>query len=852
MKPWPAQAKWLYGALMGACWSLLFFNVTVAIPISLVLVLVCSRKSREQPKLPVSIAPITPEEIAVPEPTPRNLRMIYDKKGFSVETQGHGDYHPAKNDEVAAYFSQHGFQAEDVQKIFFHLLGCLGAQSLQWRLIRNDIPRESSPSNGVGPTYQLAIAPRLDKAGKIDRFDISFNQQAAKENPEKKVAAQGQVVDLKNYLDRDMIFALIRIPESVFRNFTEETMRLTQMARTEIKKLGQMSPAELALATETMFRYVHTIKANARAFKLKDIHTSAHNVEQTITTIQQQHAAKTTEIKELLRHFMAMTDAVYAVTDLRRELTEQASPDQSFVASYRLQWIRSLMRRFSEAFRNPRLNFRDLERILRELDKALSSFDTTSLFEYLQSYDSLIQNLSTQLQKRAQRIAYSGIDAQFKRPVILKLNDVILHCLRNAVDHGIESPEQRVSAGKRPDGLITITCNTVNGKTTLTISDDGCGMSREKIAAQAQKMELVTAEQIAAMSDEDVFLLICRPGFSTKVDQSDVSGRGVGMDVVHSVILGMRGSIEISSKLGAGTKISLSFREDQESYQPSFKMVDVNRIFRDIYNRVATVLAARNQQIIWPTVDRQYFVFAEQHALESLINNFLFLLLSLIDKGSVVKVAIFSHQGKRRMDSHEFYRLVFDIVKHDGERILLKADALDNLKEYCQPLDAVVRLSQDQLLEFNIPANLPPRYHDIKLRFAISQQFLTTCQPYVESYMNQYLQGFVHEVSAVNPNIEASEDIKLWILAHGEVSQVLDARQRNGRFEDEDFLIVIPHGQSPLRNALTEKWGEKLLYINDQFTPEQFMQSIEAIISRQLAARMMQEQPPNQEARRAS
>jgi hypothetical protein len=204
------------------------------------------------------------------------------------------------------------------------------------------------------------------------------------------------------------------------------------------------------------------------------------------------------------------------------------------------------------------------------------------------------------------------------------------------------------------------------------------------------------------------------------------------------------------------------------------------------------------------------------------------------------------------MDSHEFYRLVFEVVKHDGERILLKADTFDNLKEYCQPLDAVVRLSQDHLLEFNIPANLPPRYHDIKLHFAISQQFLATCRPYVESYMNQYLQGFAHEVSGVNPSIGASQDIKLWILAHDEVSPVLNARQRNGSFEDEDFLIVIPHGQSPLRDALTEKWGEKLLYLNAQFTPEQFMQSIEAIISRQLAARMMQEQPAGQETRKAS
>jgi two-component system chemotaxis sensor kinase CheA len=150
----------------------------------------------------------------------------------------------------------------------------------------------------------------------------------------------------------------------------------------------------------------------------------------------------------------------------------------------------------------------------------------------------------------------SGEDTELDRGVVEELNDPLLHMIRNSMDHGIETPEKRAAAGKTPQGTLNLRAYHQGGNIVVEVEDDGAGLSRERILKKAIERGLATPED--QLSDEDVFKFIFAAGFSTAEKITDLSGRGVGLDVVRRNIERLRGRVEIESKLGQGTKFKIS------------------------------------------------------------------------------------------------------------------------------------------------------------------------------------------------------------------------------------------------------------------------------------------------------
>ncbi len=154
-------------------------------------------------------------------------------------------------------------------------------------------------------------------------------------------------------------------------------------------------------------------------------------------------------------------------------------------------------------------------------------------------------------------LVISGESTELDRAIINQLSDPLVHLLRNAADHGIEDPEARKVAGKDARGTIHLSAHHEGSKIIITVEDDGAGINREKITAKAIAKGLVSAEEAAEMSDQEAFGLIFQNGFSTAEKISDVSGRGVGMDVVRKSIQNLHGSIELDSKPGLMSRVVL-------------------------------------------------------------------------------------------------------------------------------------------------------------------------------------------------------------------------------------------------------------------------------------------------------
>ncbi|MEO8903817.1 MAG: response regulator [Polyangiaceae bacterium] len=172
-------------------------------------------------------------------------------------------------------------------------------------------------------------------------------------------------------------------------------------------------------------------------------------------------------------------------------------------------------------------------------------------------YQRTVRELSHKLGKEV-NVELQGGDTELDKVLVERLEDPLLHLVRNAVDHGIELPEERAANGKPRTGVVRLSANQRGGQILVVISDDGHGLDPEKLKRKAVQKELITQAEAAEMSEESALNLIFRAGFSTAETLSDVSGRGVGMDVVRDAIQRLKGNVRLSSVLGEGTTVELS------------------------------------------------------------------------------------------------------------------------------------------------------------------------------------------------------------------------------------------------------------------------------------------------------
>lgn len=196
----------------------------------------------------------------------------------------------------------------------------------------------------------------------------------------------------------------------------------------------------------------------------------------------------------------------------------------------------------------------EVERLISELRNTTLNMRMLPIGSTFSKFKRLVRDLSAELGKEID-LETTGADTELDKTVIEKLNDPLVHLIRNSIDHGIEMPEDRRSAGKPAKGIIHLGAEHSGDSVLVTIRDDGAGLNKERIKAKAIERGLITAT--TEITDKEIYNLIFAPGFSTAQKVTSVSGRGVGMDVVKKAIEALRGHIEINSTTGKGSVITL-------------------------------------------------------------------------------------------------------------------------------------------------------------------------------------------------------------------------------------------------------------------------------------------------------
>lgn len=232
---------------------------------------------------------------------------------------------------------------------------------------------------------------------------------------------------------------------------------------------------------------------------------------------------------------------------------------------------------------------------LDRLQEIVLTMRMTPVFQVFNLFPRMVRDMAREQGKQIE-FEMEGTEIELDRTILDKISDPLVHLLRNSVDHGIESPEERRQAGKPATAHVRLRARRERDKAIIEVSDDGGGMSPQKIADRAIERGLITPQEVSGMEADDILGLICRPGFSTKTEVTGVSGRGVGMNVVKQVMDEIGGLLEIASQPGQGSRFRLTLPLTI-AILPALLVKVQNETYALALNQVVRVIESRRDQV---------------------------------------------------------------------------------------------------------------------------------------------------------------------------------------------------------------------------------------------------------------
>ncbi len=195
-------------------------------------------------------------------------------------------------------------------------------------------------------------------------------------------------------------------------------------------------------------------------------------------------------------------------------------------------------------------------RVLNELQRSVMKIRMVPVDQLFRRYPRTVRDMARQCGKEVELVVRGG-DTDLDKGILDGIAEPLMHLLRNAIGHGIETPEERTRSGKRPQGVLKLNAYHQGNQVVIEVADDGRGIDAEKIRQRAIAQRVVTAEDAARLGEAETLELILRPGFSTAEEITELSGRGIGLDVVQSVLTRLKGSVHIDTVTGRGTTFRL-------------------------------------------------------------------------------------------------------------------------------------------------------------------------------------------------------------------------------------------------------------------------------------------------------
>lgn len=326
-----------------------------------------------------------------------------------------------------------------------------------------------------------------------------------------------------------MILAVLRYQEQ-FRAFYDDFQSINKQINSVNSNVSLLRSEEYY---QEFFRNIHTLKGTAAAFDMIDLQDALHTLESYLQNRQFD--------ENLLKdYFDCILDKFTKVTkQLKKDLGDAIEFHQKRIIISNIDFKDSL---------------EEIKKHNLDLYTKLSHYVLSPISQLFEPYKLLVQQIADQQEKMLHPLAIKGDLVLVNLDSYQELNTSLVHLFRNAVDHGIESPEHRDEQGKDPEGSICIDIQEVQDSIHISIVDDGAGINPQFIAKSLINKALSTQDEVDKMTDTQLVHAVFLPGFSSKDQINETSGRGVGMDAVKHAVEKLKGSIRIESKVGEGSK----------------------------------------------------------------------------------------------------------------------------------------------------------------------------------------------------------------------------------------------------------------------------------------------------------
>jgi len=420
------------------------------------------------------------------------------------------------------------------------------ADQLQWDLMEEHLPRQVTFENG-SKILRLSYAPIWNKTGLMEKLMLIA------EDVTEITRLQEKVTEERNFQKRQF-----QIVTELMKQQDSDEVRSTLIDILSSVNKFQIQMRELSSSPELrgeLLRGLHTLKGNARLLGFRLIAEVTHVVETIIIEIcvrvsraqigiqvkpddLDRAALELKRIEDQVQEYYAMGDRVFR-WDGKQEI-------ETYAMEIPLVGLKRLEAGILE------LEHGRTEKNVALIKQSVNRLKEVPVKPALLLYQRMIQEVSVRLGKEIEyEVKADGVT--LPKHVLSTLREAFTHLLRNAIDHGIESPQDREKVGKPRCGLILVESDEVPGLVRFTIQDDGKGIDAKMISELSVKKGLKTSEQVVSMSEEDKLALIFLPQFSTREEVSEISGRGIGADVAKTNVEKLGGKIHISTQLGRGT-----------------------------------------------------------------------------------------------------------------------------------------------------------------------------------------------------------------------------------------------------------------------------------------------------------
>lgn len=619
------------------------------------------------------------------------------------------------------------------KRFAYELALAFGADPLQWEISHAALPKQITLKTASTPkVLQIRYSPIFDDQQRLTRVVLTLDDITNWANLEKTSHQQR--------LDWDRLSNVLTLEDAVFVSFLEEADRIVGAFDFSLPANSKEKIPETEL--DVLMRVTHTLKGSAGLFHLSHLQDLCHSMEDLLTqyrapqeqdaSVNAQHLAKAlTSIKDELKQYARLRSDV-----LHRD---QVSYPTTFSKGF-VFWLLNLIDRFSLSLRNPHLTIRDIDGILYEMQRAVDQIGKTKLEHFISRYDQMLLQMSKQNGKRINPIHLSGNYLLFDSKYIHRISKIINHCIANSFDHGIESPNDRIAAGKTAAGNIFVDSTLRDHTLVLTISDDGRGIDAERIRQKCLEKGYLTAKELKKKTENELIQIIFEPGFSTSDRVSTTSGRGYGMDAVVEMIEELGGYLTLHTEVGRGTGMVIALPEPESHTLPIYSLVNL----RDTLRAIFPITRSKSKQMFTLKQEENELglpIFADRLVLNHTFRMLRNLLTTHASKSQAIDITLKRQRGKRRIDSAEFYRLTVKAHHHRFQDDLMHTFMYRELQDLCERMFGNMRITSKGQLEINLPSGLPANPDNLVIDVMLWVREPNLIRKHVESYFSDRLAG---------------------------------------------------------------------------------------------------------------